>query len=91
MQEEVLAKDHLHIQVPYTSIITAAFTRKRASTFRSLPLLQEKEKDITKFTGGSADITVDHIASDKTVDLAVIDTHQQGDWAAPAQTMCANC
>ena len=74
MQEEVLAKDHLHIQVPYIVDYYGGIYQAEGIDLQQLAAFTEKEKDITKFTGGSADITVDHIASDKTVDLAVIMT-----------------
>lgn len=44
MQEEVLAKDHLHIQVPYIVDYYGGIYRQRASTFSSLPLLQKRKK-----------------------------------------------
>ena len=75
MQEEVLAKDHLlHIRVPYIVDYYGGIYQAEGIDLQELAAFTEKEKDITKFTGGSADITVDHIASDKTVDLAVIMT-----------------
>ncbi len=74
MQEEVLAKDQLHIRVPYIVDYYGGIYQEEGIDLPQLAAFTEKEKDITKFTGGSADITVEQAASDKTVDLAVIMT-----------------
>lgn len=74
MQEEVLAKDHLCIRVPYIVDYYGGIYQEEGIDLQELAAFTEKEKDITNLTGGSADITVEQVANDKTVDLAVIMT-----------------
>lgn len=74
MQQEVLAQDGLAIKVNY---IVDYYGGIRCDDGIDLPALiqfTEKEKDITKFRGGSSQITVDDIVSDSEIDLAVIMT-----------------
>lgn len=74
MQEEVLSKDHLHIQVPYVVDYYGGIYQEEGIDLQHLAAFTETEKDITRFKGGSADITVDCIVCDETIDLAVIMT-----------------
>lgn len=74
MQEEVLSKDHLHIQVPYVVDYYGGIYQEEGIDLQQLAAFTETEKDITRFKGGSADITVDRIVCDETIDLAVIMT-----------------
>lgn len=74
MQEALLAREDLHIQVPYIVDYYGGIYEERGIDLSSLAAFTQQEKDITKFTGGSADISVDQVVSDKSVDLAVIMT-----------------
>lgn len=74
MQKEVLTKDSLTVEVNYIVDYYGGISEPSGIDLEKLISFTENEKDITLFPGGSADITVDHIVADDTVDLAVIMT-----------------
>lgn len=75
MKKEVLAKeDRLPIQVSYVIDYYGGIHCSPGIDLAELIAFSEKERDITKFPGGSTELTVCHAAEDPSVDLAVVMT-----------------
>ena len=74
MQKELLSKEGLPIQVCYVVDYYGGICCSGGIDLPALIQFTEREKDITKFTGGSTDITVSDVANDSQIDLAVIMT-----------------
>ncbi len=74
MQKEILDAEGLSIKVSYVVDYYGGIHAAEGIDLAALEAFTEKEKDITKFSGGSAEITVADMVSDPAVDLAVIMT-----------------
>lgn len=74
MQKDVLAKDSLSVQVNYIVDYYGGVACPNGIELPAFIEFIEKEKDITKFDGGSADITATQMIADSELDLAVIMT-----------------
>lgn len=74
MQRDLLEADGLSISVDYIVDYYGGIYCRDGIDLPALIQFTEKEKNITKFTGGSTDITVDDVAHDSQIDLAVIMT-----------------
>ena len=74
MQKELLKKDALEITVKYVVDYYGGIYQSGGIDLPALIKFTETEKDITKFDGGSKDVTVAQMAADPEIDLAVIMT-----------------
>ena len=74
MQKEMLDAEGLSVTVSYIVDYYGGIYAAKGIDLAALEVFTEREKDITKFSGGSADITAAEIAADPAVDLAVIMT-----------------
>lgn len=74
MQKELLAEDGLALEVSYIIDYYGGIYAAEGIDLAALAAFTEREKDITGFAGGSADITVADMVKDTGVDLAVIMT-----------------
>lgn len=74
MQKEILEGEGLSITVSYVVDYYGGIHAAEGIDLAALEAFTEKEKNITKFFGGSAEITAADMVSDPSVDLAVIMT-----------------
>lgn len=75
MQKDLLnKKDGLEIQVSYVIDYYGGIHCPQGIDLKELIAFTENERDITKFPGGSKDITVCHATEDPSVNLAVVMT-----------------
>lgn len=74
MQKNLLNKEQLSIEVNYVVDYYGGIHSSDGIDLPELIDFTEKEKDITKFTGGDVAVCVDNIVNDESIDLAVIMT-----------------
>lgn len=74
MQKDLLSKEQLSIEVNYLVDYYGGIYSSDGINLPELIDFTEKEKDITKFTGGDTALSVDNIVNDESIDLAVIMT-----------------